>query len=110
MKIELISPEQYQTLRDIQANHPALTFQNRGYEYIKKSDLSKEDLKALDTITEILKKHVKGFSEFFNFKLDKDGAIKLRFDYNWGADEEGHYFIGVGYLPLDELLNGFKST
>ncbi len=110
MEIKLITPEQYATLIDIQKKHKILTFQNEGYQYINKSKFTDELVKAFNSITSILTDHITGFSEFNNFKLRKNGEIVIRFQYNWTADEaKDIYYIGVGYLGLDELLNGFKK-
>lgn len=111
MTITLITEDTYNTLVNLQKGHPALTFQNEGYEYVDKSKLSPEDLEAITTISNILREHVKGFKKFFNFKLDKNGEVMIRFDYDWSSDSEGKTlpFIGVGYLHLDELLNGFRQ-
>jgi hypothetical protein len=108
MKIKLLTPKLHEELQKIQADYPALTFQNKGYQY-----LSPEVLDAhkdqIDRITEILREHVTGFSEFYNFRHDKEGAVVLRFNYNWGAAEGTMYYQGVGYLKLDHLLNGFPE-
>lgn len=108
MKIELINQTQYDRILEIQKQHPKLTFNNKGYEYIKKSELSEDDILAFQEVTNILKDHVIGFSEFNNF-LDTKDVIRLRFQYNYGAENNTTSFTGVGYIELDELLNGFKS-
>lgn len=105
MKIELITQETYQKLKSIFENHPALTLQNNGYEYLDKRKFTPEDEAAFKETSEILKKHVHGFSKLHNFRLSKNGRIQLRFNYAW--DER---FTGVGYILLDELLNGFEET
>lgn len=105
MKIELITQETHQKLKSIFENHPALTLQNNGYEYLDKSKFTPEDEAAFKETSEILKKHVHGFSKLHNFRLSKKGRIQLRFNYAW--DER---FTGVGYILLDELLNGFEGT
>jgi len=111
MKIELISEEQHKLLKETQEKHPALTFQNEGYQYVDKTKFTDEDKKAFDQVTALLSKHITGFVEFNNFTISpKTKELKIRIQYNWTADEEhsSHYFIGVGYIGLDELLNGFK--
>lgn len=105
MKIELITQETHQKLKSIFENHPALTLQNNGYEYLDKRKFTPEDEAAFKDTSEILKKHVHGFSKLHNFRLSKNGRIQLRFNYAW--DER---FTGVGYILLDELLNGFEET
>lgn len=105
MKIELITQETHQKLKSIFENHPALTLQNNGYEYLDKRKFTPEDEAAFKETSEILKKHVHGFSKLHNFRLSKNGRIQLRFNYAW--DER---FTGVGYILLDELLNGFYET
>lgn len=109
MKIKLITKEEYQTLLKIQKENNILTFQNDGYQYIDKSKFTDNDQKAFDKITEILKKSITGFQEFNNFKFYTDGRLMLRFQYNYSADDNTRYFIGVGYLSTDELLNGFNE-
>lgn len=104
MEINLISEEQYNKLNEIVKNYPALTFQNNGYQYIDLKKLTDADMMARQEVIDILSKHIAGFAKFFNFKLDKDNRVQVRFDYKW--DES---FTGVGYLLLDELLNGFEK-
>lgn len=109
MTITLITQENYETLLELQKRNPVFTFQNKGYEYIDKSKFTNEDKWALATINFILKHSIKGFSVFNNFLYSKDNELKIRFQYNWSADSEGISFIGVGYLFVDELLNGFRE-
>jgi len=110
--ITLVTPEEHKTLVDIQKNFPNLTFQNEGYQYINKSKFSEDDKKAWSKIVAILSKTILGFSKFNNFRIDNKGRACIRLQYDYGASsnpkDEGHPFIGVGYLRIDELLNGFK--
>ena len=115
MTITLITQEQYDRLLQIQKDFPKLTFQNKGYEYIKKSELTEDDFKAIDEISSILKIHIKGFSKFNNFKISQvTNEVVLRFQYNWSADDDYSKnpipFIGVGYLDLIELHKGFREN
>jgi hypothetical protein len=93
--------------------HPALTLQNQGYEKInnKLSDLDKAKIKEIEAL---LGKSIVGFSSFQNFKLSTKNKVGLRFQYNYDADYEGGgnkiYFIGVGYILVNELLVGFKPA
>ena len=109
MRIELISEEQFNFLKQVQENHEILTFQNVGYQYIDKSKFTEEDQEAFDAVQSILKEHIKGFSTFNNFCHNKAGDLRLRFQYDYGYDGNGVHFVGVGYILLDELLNGFKE-
>ena len=112
MTIKLITKNEYDKLLSIQKEHPILTFQNNGFEYIDKSKFSENDKKAFDFVSQLLHGHVEGFREFNNFKIRKDRSISLRFQYNYEADndKEQGYFIGVGYLGINELLNGFENS
>lgn len=85
---------------------------NIGYEYIDKTKFTPDDWKDNETVEKILGNAILGFANFSNFKTNKEGAIQLRFQYDWSADSEGRSipFTGVGYLLLDELLNGFSSN
>ena len=108
MKIELITQHQYDMLKDLQESHPILTFQNDGYEYINKSKFDEQDEMAFYAIQNLLRRHIVGFYEFNNFCHSKrTGKLLLRFQYNYGAEDNTLHFTGVGYLELDELLNGF---
>lgn len=111
MTITLISPEEHSVLQGIYQDYPALSFQNNGYEYIDMSKLTEEDLKAHAEVTAILRKSVLGFQRFNNFNTNKAGEVRLRFQYDWTADDPDSRtgFTGVGYILLDELLNGFKE-
>lgn len=118
MIITLIEQHEYDFLLDIQKRFPALTFQNNGYEYIDKSKLTEEDKQAWKDVEDFLRKCIIGFSCFNNFRYTKKSELQIRFDYNWTwtMDNEsgliyrnGISFIGVGYLKVIELLNGFET-
>lgn len=112
MQITLITQEVYDNLLDIQKNFPKLTFQKEGFEYINKRELSEEENSKFLEVENILKNIVLGFSKFNNFKIRKSGEVCVRFQYNWTADSDKQElpFTGVGYLLLDELLNGFRES
>ena len=112
MRITLITQEVYNNLVDIYNKYPKLTLQNKGYEYINKNNLTDEELTKFKEVEDILRLSIKGFSKFNNFKTnDKTQELQIRFQYDWSADEEVRSipFTGVGYLYLDELLNGFRD-
>lgn len=107
MTIELLTQQEYDTLLRIQKEHPKLTFQNVGYQYIDRSKLSEDDKKADEEVKAILSKHIKNFREFNNFKLRENGEIVVRFQYVW--DPEATHFTGAGYITLRELFKGFDN-
>ena len=111
MTINLITSEQHAKLKEIYTNYPVLTLQNKGFEGIDRGNFTDEEKQQDKEINDILKGAVIGFSRFQNFKLRDNGVIALRFQYNYSADEERPTtsFIGVGYILLDQLLNGFKN-
>lgn len=111
MRINLITAEEYAILQAIQAGYKALTYQNRGYEGLNKNNLTQEEKDKFQEVTAILKKSIIGFSEFQHFKISKTNIVYLRFQYDWTAHDRslGIPFTGVGYIELDELLNGFKE-
>ena len=109
MRIELITQEEHEFLLDTQKNFPNLTYQNKGYDYPDKSLWSEQDKQAFDKVVEILRRSVIGFAEFNHFKISKSGRIKIRLQYDWSAHDNGLYFIGAGYLLVDELYKGFES-
>ena len=112
MRIELISQEKYNELLKFYNSFPSLTFQNKGYEGINRSLFTEEEKEADKCVNEILKSSICGFIKFQNFKTNnKEGLITVRFQYDWTAHDRslGIPFVGVGYILLDELLNGFKN-
>ena len=109
MKIELITKEQFDIISNIQKEHSILTLQNIGYEYIK-GKLNEAEEKAKMKVSKILSEHIFGYSEFTNFRFSKkENKLEIRFQYNYNYDG-GIPFTGVGYILLDELLNGFKDN
>ena len=109
MKIELITKEQHDEILAIQNSHAILTYDNKDYDCFDKSKMTDDDIVAFKKIEDILKKHIKGFSSFQNFKpFNEKGDLRLRFQYNYEYDG-GLPFIGVGYITLRELMNGFDS-
>lgn len=106
MTFKTVSKEKYDMLTRIQKEHPALTFNNEGFEYISKSNLSDADKWALKQVEDILSDSITGFQRFDNFREKSLGEVELRFQYNWIADDLDRIsFIGVGYLKLDELYD-----
>ena len=113
MRITLIEHYEYDMLMKVQAEHPNLTYQNKGYDYPDKSKWTPEDLEAFKKCEDFLKQCIKGFREFNHFILRNSGKMGIRFQYNWTADEEDPNklpFTGVGYLEVQELLNGFNEN
>lgn len=107
MKITLITQEIHDQLQGYYEKYPNLTLQNKGYEGIDFSKLSEEERSAKAEIEVILKKYIDNFIEFQNFRLStKSKEVQMRFQYIW--DPESTHFKGVGYLLIDELLNGFR--
>ena len=82
---------------EIQSNFPDLTFQNEGYEYLSK-EIKENHKKEIAEIESILKKEINGFSEFNNFKINKDGSFSVRCQYYWNNS-----FKGVGYFNINEF-------
>jgi len=114
MTIQLITTEQHETLLNIYKSFPVLTLENKGYEGIKRNDFTEAEAEADKQVNEILKKAICGFSKFKNFKTyNKENNLTIRFQYDYDADNDGPgfktHFIGVGYILLDELLNGFNN-
>lgn len=107
MKIHLINKDTYNRILSIYKDNPVLTLNNNGYEEIMTNTLSDSDKIAIEELSSILEKHIIGFQRFQNFQNIKD-IIRIRFQYNYQEDPNQVYFIGVGYLELDELLNGFN--
>lgn len=101
MEIKLISREQFDSITRIQQTHEVLTLENKGYETITK-ELTSEERNAMNQVSEILSAHITGFRKFSNFRT-RAGRIQIRIQYNWSES-----FTGVGYIMLDELLNGFS--
>lgn len=109
MKINLITQEEHATLHEIFTKFPNLTLQNIGYETLRKDKLTDEENDKIKEVETLLRKAIFGFSTFTNFKRSKAQEIKLRFQYNYNYDNSSVPFIGVGYILLDELLNGFTN-
>ncbi len=110
MTIELISKENHDKLTKFYNERTNLSLQNKGYEGINKDTLTEEDKKAIQEIEEILNNSIVGFSRFQNFRESKKyKEPEIRLQYNYSADQHGTYFIGVGYILISELLNGFKK-
>ena len=109
MTIELITKDQREFLESIFKEYPALTLQNKGYEYIGKDKLNEEDKVAIKEVEHLLQHKIVGFVYFDNFRLNNNKEIQIRFHYNWGAEDQSMPFTGVGYITLNELQNGFKK-
>ena len=113
MTITKITQEEHKFLIESYENYPHLCLQNQGYEYINPDTFDEEDTARIKEIETILRKSILGFSKFSNFKKDRYGNPRIRFQYNWDADSDSAnktHFTGVGYIKIDELLNGFDKN
>lgn len=93
-----LTSNQKKELLSIQKNHPALTFQNNGYEYLDTDKLTEEEKIALARVNELLKSCIEGFSKFNNFNISKSGVVRARVQYMWSS-----LFTGVGYFDIESL-------
>ena len=82
---------------EIQSNFPKLTFQNEGYQYLTK-EIKENHKKEIAEIERILREEINGFSEFNNFKINKDGSFSVRCQYYWDSS-----FKGVGNFNINEF-------
>ena len=89
----------YYTLKYYQKKYPDLTFQNKVYEYISPTIREKYD-KQISDISKQIKKQINWFVRFNNFKINKEGAVIVRFQ---GYYDKSLGFIGVVYMPLEHF-------
>ena len=111
MKIKAITNEEYDFLVKAQEQHPILTYQSKGYDTFDETLLSYEDKEAIEEVEKILKESITGFSSFTNFtnvKVDGEEGVFIRLQYDYGAEDDTVRFTGVGYVKIEELLNGFE--
>lgn len=104
MTIKLITKEQHERLLAIQRDVPNITIQNNGYQYIPSNKIGLKETEAIKEVSDVLKGCIEGFCKFNNFKLTKKGKLVVRIQYQWDSR-----FTGVGYVGVDELLNGFDN-
>lgn len=95
--------ENFNKLVEFQKKYPELTFQNKGYQYLKK-EIQEKYKEQIDEISKILKETIPGFSKFNNFKMNKDGSFSIRcqYEYDYGNPNSIH-FIGVGYFNINDF-------
>jgi len=109
MTITLLGKRDYNLLKSIQKKFLNITFQNDGYQYLEAHiALTAKDRQAIRIVTLILSKCIHHFHSFNNFKIRKNGDVTVRVQYNWDPDHRG--FVGVGYIPLNQLRHGFSFT
>ena len=119
MILTTLEEEDYNKLLDIQKQYPSLTFTHEPYQQWIPEHFTEEDKNALNEVKLIMKKAITGLSKFTNFYYSKSGVLRVRFYYDWSYTwnndvdkipiRDGLPFTGVGYLELQELLNGFKN-
>ena len=118
MILTTLEEEDYNKLLDIQKQYPNLTFNHEPYQEWIPAHFTEEDKNALNEVKSIMSKAIKGFSKFTNFYFSKKGVLRIRFYYDWSYTwdndvdknvvKDGLSYPGVGYLELQELLNGFN--
>ena len=119
MILTTLELEDYNKLVEIQKEFPHLTFNHEPYQEWIPAHFTDKDKEALEQVKNLIKKAIYGFINFTNFFYNKKGELCIRFYYDWSLVwnnneqkipiRDGQPFKGVGYLYLDELLNGFKN-
>jgi len=119
MILTTIEQKDYDIILAIQKNFPNLTFQHEPYQEWIPAHFTEEDKNALNEVKSIIKKSITGFRNFTNFYYNKKGILNIRFYYDWSYGwnndidkivvRQSIPFTGVGYLELQELLNGFNE-
>lgn len=92
-------------LEEYAEKYPALIFNNKGYEYLRK-EIQNEYKEQIKEIEELLKKCVAGFSKFNNFLYNKDNKLFVRYQSDWNAEVEHQTrgsFIGVNYRQVSDF-------
>lgn len=59
-------------------------------------------------VNKTLNEIIEGFESFTKFVNKNDGSPSIRLQYNYGYDDT-MYFVGVGYITIDNLKNGFTT-
>lgn len=99
----VINKNLQEQLEEIAENYPELVFKNNGYEYLPKEVQTRLKDK-IEKINNLLRPHIGGYSHFNNFTPNKEGKLRVRFQYDWNYGEKfTGGFIGVGYLLLSEV-------
>lgn len=87
-------------LVQIMGENPDLVFCNTGYEQLP-SEIVEANKAAIQRIETVLRRCVKGFVRFQNFKPRKDNSVAVRYQVHY--DDTGS-FTGVAYTPLDDFV------
>jgi len=91
----------YDRLIELKDQFPELTFDNNGYEYLKK-EIQESHKEQIEEIKTILKETIEGFVSFNHFKPRNREGFDIRCQYKWDAR-----FVGVGYFDIN-LFKEFK--
>ena len=89
----------YDRLVSIQKEYPELTFDNKGFEYIK-PHIRETHKEQIEEIGKILKEVDSGFVKFFNFKPRANSTFSVRYDTYYDPS-----FIGVRYIDIEDFKN-----
>lgn len=89
----------YAKLKAFQKNFPQLTFQNKGYQYIKK-EVIEDHKEQIKEILALIKTQAPFITEFNNFKTYKEDKIGVRCQ---GRYDQTTGFIGVYYFALKDF-------
>lgn len=89
----------YNALTKLMRENPSLIFSNDGYENLP-ATVVEANKDAIDSVEEILKRCVKGFVSFQNFKPREDGSIAVRYQVYYNDERS---FRGVAYTPLEDF-------
>jgi hypothetical protein len=98
MKLKrLITEAEYNTLITL-STKTDLQNDNKNHYYHAEKLTDNSDVQYINSL---LNEVIDGFISFSNFRVNSD-LIRLQYHYDIG-------FIGVGYITITELLNGFKE-
>lgn len=103
--LRFITEEEAGKLRELSTKAELQNDNKSNYYHAERID-DNEDVEYVKTL---LREVVGGFSSFTNFVVKNIEEIRIQYDYDFDKDGPGikTHFIGVGYVTITELSEGF---
>ena len=104
MKItRTLTEEEYDKLLEL-SKKPELQSDNKYYYHCEHDNLKEDE--EVKYIKNLLKEIIVGFSSFSNFRASNTNILRIQF--NWNYETHNPTYVGIGYISLKELKEGFE--